>query len=153
MFDLRCPSSVQSGGATSEVNSATHPDPSTSSDCEYSHARGTSSLSSIMSYPLAARSPFQKLSNFISFSWTPGATTVASYITPSSSSSPSTEAAVTVASLSNNGTTHPAQRNFVSKARQLEKLRSRFSLEKKNGMSPCSMVGACKGCSAGNVYL
>ncbi|KAF8138121.1 hypothetical protein EV363DRAFT_1427071 [Boletus edulis] len=152
MSNLRCPSSVQSGGATSEVTCSDHPDPSLSSFCEYSHARDTSSLSSITPNTPAARSPFQKLSHFISFSWTPGATAVASYIVPSNSDSPSVEAVATATSPSN-GTTRPAERRFVSKVRQLEKLRSRFSLEKKNGIMPCSMVGACKGCSAGNVYL
>ena len=154
MSNLRCPDSMQSGGASSEVNCSNHPNSPLPSVCEYSHAGHTSSsLSSIMFNPLAARSPFQKLSHFITFSWTPGAAAVASYIVPSSSSSSSVEAAATTASLLS-GTTRPAQRKFISKAKQLEKLRSRLSLEKKNGILPCSMVGACKGCSASNdVYL
>lgn len=153
MSALRCPSSTQDGGAPSEVNCSNNPD-SSSNVCEYSHAQDTSSLSSIMSNPLAARLPFQKLSNFIS-SWTPGATAVALCSNPSSSGSPSVEAADSAASLSGiyNGATGPAQRRFVSKAKQLEKLRSRFSLEEKNGMTPCSTVSACKGCSARDVYL
>lgn len=107
-----------------------------------------------MSNPLAVRLPFQKLSNFIS-SWTPGATAVASYIDPSRLGSPNVEAADSAASLSDidNGVTRPVQWRFVSRAKQLGKLRSRFSLEKKNGMTPCSTVSACKGCSAGDVYL
>lgn len=155
MSALRCPSSSQSGGATSKVNSSNNSVPSSSSICEYFYAQDTSSLPSIMSNPLAARLPFQRLSHFISFSWTPGAAAVASYIVPSSSGGPRVEAADSADSLSGVGSaaTHPCQRRFVSKARQLEKLRSRLSLEKKNGMTPCCMVSACKGCDAGDVYL
>ncbi|KAG8218326.1 hypothetical protein J3R82DRAFT_3940 [Butyriboletus roseoflavus] len=156
MTALRCQSSTQGGGAPSEVNYSNIPDTSPSSVCEYSHAQDTSPLSFIMSNPLAARLPFQKLSNFISFSWTPSATAVASYLDPSSSGSPcKVEAADNAASLSgiDNGATCPAQWKFASRARQLEKLRSRFSLEKKDGITPCSTVSACKGCSAGDVYL
>lgn len=51
------------------------------------------------------------------------------------------------------GTACQGQARFISKARQLEKLRSRLSSEKSDGMMPCSMVSACKGCSAGDVYL
>lgn len=153
MPTLRCPSSTQGGGVPSEVNYCNNPD-SSSNICEYPHAQDTS-LSTIMSNPLAARLPFQKLSKLISFSWTPGATAVASFIDPSNSGNPSVEAADTAVSLSgiDNGANRPAKQRFVSRSRQLEKLRSRFSLEKKNGITPCSTVSACKGCSAGDVYL
>ncbi|KAG9317147.1 hypothetical protein JVU11DRAFT_1339 [Chiua virens] len=151
----RCSNFTPSGGATSEMNGSNKWNPSSPSACEYFDAQDTSSLSSIMPSPLAARSPFQKISNFISFSWAPGVTAVASYIVPSSSGSPRVETADNATSLPSvgNDATRPAQRGFVPKARQLEKLRSKISLEKKNGILPCSMVRACKGCSAGDVYL
>lgn len=47
----------------------------------------------------------------------------------------------------------PTDRRYVSKDKQLEKLRSRLSHERRNGTGTCSMVSACKGCRADEVYL
>ncbi|KIK99714.1 hypothetical protein PAXRUDRAFT_30357 [Paxillus rubicundulus Ve08.2h10] len=110
-----------------------------------------------MSSPLAARLSFQTLSNFIPLSWTPGAAAVAvaSCIIPSSSGNTSVDAAESAPLLSDAGssTPRPVERRFVSKDKQMEKLRSRLSFERRNGTTPCSMVSACKGCSPGGVYL
>lgn len=107
-----------------------------------------------MSNPLAVRLPFQKLSHFMSLSWTPGAAAVASYIVPNNSGpSVSTTDSANLLPGVGSGATCPDQRGFVSKARQLEKLRSRLDFEKKDGIMPCSMVSACKGCSATEVYM
>jgi hypothetical protein len=152
----RCTSSTESGGATPEVNCAKSDPLSSSSICQYPHAQATStSLSPIMSSPLAARLSFQTLSNFIPLSWTPGAAAVALCIIPSSSSDISVDAAQSAPLLSDAGGSTPrlAERKFVSKNKQMEKLRSRLSFERRNGIAPCSMVSACKGCSAGDVYL
>ncbi|KAG6333765.1 hypothetical protein ID866_5327 [Astraeus odoratus] len=107
-----------------------------------------------MSSPLSARLSLQKLSSFIPFSWTPGAATVASCILPSYSSRPSLDMMESAPS-SDTGDNVPrtTERRFVSRDKQLEKLRSRLSLEKFVGTGPCSMVSACKGCMAGEVNL
>ncbi|KAF9224338.1 hypothetical protein BS17DRAFT_703418 [Gyrodon lividus] len=154
----RCTSLTESGGATlPEVNGAKKSgQPLLSNVCEYSHAQAIStSLSSIMSSPLAARLSFQKLSDFIPSSWAPGAAAAASCIFSSSSSNMSVDAAESAPLLSNAGncTPRPAEWRFVSKDKQLEKLRNRLSFERKNGMVPCSTMSACKGCSAGDISL
>ncbi|KIJ70411.1 hypothetical protein HYDPIDRAFT_105122 [Hydnomerulius pinastri MD-312] len=108
-----------------------------------------------MSSPLAARLSFQKLSSFIPLSWTPGAAAVAACIVPSSSSNMSMDAAESAPLLSDagNAARRSTERRFVAKDKQLEKLRSRLSFERKNGIAPCSTVNACGSCKAGTVYL
>ncbi|KAL4075685.1 hypothetical protein J3A83DRAFT_4088091 [Scleroderma citrinum] len=149
---FRCPSSSESGGATPEVN-ANESSLSRGGDCP-PHVPSTS-LTSIMSSPLSARLSLQKISSFIPFSWTPGATTVASHIAPALSSSSSLDSAKSASLLSSDGdyVRRAAERRLVPRDKQLERLRSRLSLERSTGASSCSMVSACKGCRAGEVYL
>lgn len=112
----------------------------------------------VMPSPLSARfslQKLQKLSNFIPFSWTPGATAVASCIMSGSSTSQSPDASESVPLMSgaDNHAQCTTERRFVCRDKQLEKLRSRLSRETPMGSGSCFMVSACKGCRAGEVSL
>lgn len=87
--------------------------------------QSSSSFSALMSSPLSARLSFQTFTNLIPISWSQRA-----------SDAPSTRSFFDVASTSETSTTPvasiPLKRSFVSKEKQLEKLRSRMKSE---GMS------------------
>ncbi|KAH7888077.1 hypothetical protein F5I97DRAFT_1936078 [Phlebopus sp. FC_14] len=141
---------AENGAAASEVTAL---EPGRSSICEYPCGEAPStSLSFFMSSPLSARLSFRKLSNYIPLSWTPGAAAVSSCIVPSSMS---VDLAESDPLLSDHGvdTGRPTERKFVSKDKQLEKLRSRLSLEREYGDGLCSVVSPCKGCRVGEVFL
>ncbi|KAI6122819.1 hypothetical protein EDD17DRAFT_1473555 [Pisolithus thermaeus] len=149
---LRCP--PESGGATPEVTSYE------SSDFDCYHQQQIPSVLPplVMPSQLPARfslQKLQKLSNFIPFSWTPGATAVASCIMSSSSTSQSPDASESVPLMSgaDNHAQCTTERRFVCRDKQLEKLRSRLSLGTPMGSGSCFMVSACKGCRAGEVSL
>lgn len=117
------------------------------------------SLPSIMPSPLSARfslQKLQKLSNFIPFSWTPGATAIASCIMSSSGSpsqNPDGFESVPLMSCAEDHAQCTTERGFVCRDKQLEKLKSRLSQETFTGTGSCFMVSACKGCRATEVSL
>jgi len=143
---VRCPSFSESDGATPEMNV---------DESSLFGGNSSTSLSSIMSSPLSTRLSLQKISSFIPFSWTPGAATAASHIVSSlpNSSSPDSMESASLLSGAGGHVPRATERRFVSRDKQLEQLRSRLSLEKSTGAGSCSMVSACKGCRAGEVYL
>ncbi|KAI5982282.1 hypothetical protein EDC04DRAFT_2844362 [Pisolithus marmoratus] len=145
---LRSP--PESGSATPEVTSYKR-------DCYHQQQALSVSLPSIIP-PLSARfslQKLQKLSNFIPFSWTPGATAGASCIMSSSSFSQNSDVleSVSLMSSADNHAQCTTERRFVCKDKQLEKLRSRLSQETLMGTSSCYMVSACNGCRANEVSL
>ncbi|KAG1820581.1 uncharacterized protein BJ212DRAFT_1340918 [Suillus subaureus] len=106
----------------------------TSDTCEYpDRYASTSSLSSIMSSPLAARISFQTLSNFIPLSWTPEA------VSPFTSARP--------------GVRRSIERRFVSRDQQLEKLRNRLGNDHIIGIGRCLAVAPCGACKGVNIFL
>lgn len=121
--------------------------------CEYpDQYASTSSLSSIMSSPLAARISFQTLSNFIPLSWTPGAATVASRTTPRTSTDDVAEAASPFTS-ARPGVRRSNERRFVSRDQQLEKLKNRLGNNYINGIGHCLAVAPCGACKGANIFL
>ncbi|KIN95653.1 hypothetical protein M404DRAFT_298731 [Pisolithus tinctorius Marx 270] len=88
-----------------------------------------------MPSPLSARfslQKLQKLSNFIPFSWTPGATAIASCIMSSSGSpsqNPDGFESVPLMSCAEDHAQCTTERGFVCRNKQLEKLKSRLSQE------------------------
>ncbi|KAG2148046.1 hypothetical protein DEU56DRAFT_106735 [Suillus clintonianus] len=137
-------------GASEEVTGAN------SDTCEYSDQQAsTSSLSSIMSSPLAARFSFQTLSNFIPLSWTPGAAAVASRTTPSTSVSSIDDVAQAASSFTSasHGVRRSIERRFVSRDQQLEKLKNRLGNNHINGIGRCLAVAPCGACKGADVFL
>ncbi|KAH7916712.1 hypothetical protein BJ138DRAFT_995052 [Hygrophoropsis aurantiaca] len=114
----------------------------------------SSSLSSIMSSPLAARLSFQTLSNFIPLSWTPGAAAVVACIAPSHSSEPSLSATLSTPLASDIGSSirSSTERKHVSRDKQLEKLRRQLDHDHRTG-SRCLAVHACNCCHGGDVFF
>ncbi|KAG2031550.1 hypothetical protein BDR03DRAFT_927889 [Suillus americanus] len=137
-------------GASEEIAEAKS---DTSDTCEYpDQYASTSSLSSIMSSPLAARISFQTLSNFIPLSWTPGAAAVASRTTPRTSTDDVAEAASPFTSACP-GVRCSIERRFVSRDQQLEKLRNRLGNYHINGIGRCLAVAPCCACKGTDVFL
>ncbi|KAI6035550.1 hypothetical protein F5J12DRAFT_934248 [Pisolithus orientalis] len=155
-FSSSCVSQpTMSGGATPEVTSY---EPS-GGDRYHQQQIPSVSLPSIMPSPLSARfslQKLQKLSNFIPFSWTPGATAIASCIMSSSGSpsqNPDGFESVPLMSCAEDHAQCTTERGFVCRDKQLEKLKSRLSQETFTGTGSCFMVSACKGCRATEVSL
>jgi len=123
----------------------------------------TSSFSSIMSSPLSSRISFQTLTNFIPVSWSPRNRTKEHpsplSITPNSSSSVvRSERAPQGGSLLYSGTPGrcpvdvPRKRSYVSKEKQLEKLRNR--LERDGAIKTRTSFSVyCKKCDDEEVFL
>lgn len=130
---------------------------SDSSDtCEYpDQYASTSSLSSIMSSPLAARFSFQTLSNFIPLSWTPGAAAVASRPTPRTSVSSTDDVAEATSPFTSAcpGVRRSIERRFISRDQQLEKLRNRLGNNHINGIGHCLAVAPCGACKGADIFL
>ncbi|KAG1863665.1 hypothetical protein F4604DRAFT_1784463 [Suillus subluteus] len=125
----------------------------TSDTCEYPDPyASTSSLSSIMSSPLAARISFQTLSNFIPLSWTPGAAAVVSRTTPRTSTDDAAEATSPFISACP-GVRRLIERRFVSRDQQLEKLRNRLGNNHINGIGRCLAVAPCGACKGADIFL
>ncbi|KAG2053542.1 hypothetical protein BDR06DRAFT_989805 [Suillus hirtellus] len=130
---------------------------SDSSDtCEYldQHA-STSSLSSIMHSPLAARFSFQTLSNFIPLSWTPGAAAIVSRTVPGTSVGSAGDVAEAASSFSSAcpSVQRSIERRFVSRDQQLEKLRNRLGNNHINGIERCLAVAPCGAGKGANIFL
>ncbi|OAX43098.1 hypothetical protein K503DRAFT_766195 [Rhizopogon vinicolor AM-OR11-026] len=126
-------------------------------NCEYPERQAsTSPFSSIMSSPLAARFSFQTFSNFIPLSWSPGAAAVSSHATPSisinSSDDDGAAEAVSLFASARPGVRRSAERRFVSRDQQLEKLRNRLG-DDHNGIGHCLAVNACGSCKNANIFL
>ncbi|OJA07685.1 hypothetical protein AZE42_01879 [Rhizopogon vesiculosus] len=126
-------------------------------NCEYPERQAPiSPFSSIMSSPLAARFSFQTFSNFIPLSWSPGAAAVSSRTTPSISISSSGDGdaaeAVSLFASACPGVRRSAERRFVSRDQQLEKLRNRLG-DDHNGIEHCLAVNACGSCKNANIFL
>ncbi|KAG1739823.1 uncharacterized protein EDB91DRAFT_1133922 [Suillus paluster] len=129
-----------------------------SDTCEYyeQEQAPTSSLSSIMSSPLAVRFSFQALSNFVPLSWTPGAAAVASRSTPSTPVSSSDDAAEAASLFTGAcpGVRRSAERRFVSREQQLEKLRNRLGNNHNGiGIGRCLAVDPCGACKGADIFL
>lgn len=101
-----------------------------------------SSFSSIMSSPLSARISFQTLTNFIPISWSQRSNVPASL-------SSGVDGAPKPDDVTPRRASVPLKRGFVSKERQLEKLRSR--LEREGTMKMRTSVSVCCNQCAGDV--
>lgn len=124
--------------------------------CEYpDQYASTSSLSSIMSSPLAARFSFQTLSNFIPLSWTPGAAAVASRTTPNTSASSIDDVAEATSPFTSDcpGVRRSIERRFVSRDQQLEKLKNRLGNNHINGIGRCLTVAPCGACKGADIFM
>jgi hypothetical protein len=130
---------------------------SDSSDtCEYpDQYASTSSLSSIMSSPLAARFSFQTLSNYIPLSWTPGAAAVASRTSPNTSVSSIDDVAEAASPFTSDcpGVRRSIERRFVSRDQQLEKLKNRLGDNHINGIGRCLAVAPCGACKGADIFM
>lgn len=125
---------------------------------------GFSSFSSIMSSPLSARLSFQTLTNFIPLSWSPSANPVGSAVATlcripeSSSSSSSSSNDNKTELLSEPGIVARVikdvsvvqKRGYVSKEKQLEKLKGRLQ---RDGAVMRSTVDICRNCEDEAVYV
>ncbi|KAG2071934.1 hypothetical protein BDR04DRAFT_1074859 [Suillus decipiens] len=115
----------------------------------------TSSLSSIMSSPLAARFSFQTLSNFIPLSWTPGAAAAVSRTTPRTSVSSTDDVAQAASPFAG---AYPSvrrsiERVFISRDQQLEKLKNQLGNNHINGIGRCLAVAPCGACKGTDIFL
>lgn len=127
-----------------------------SDTCEYpDQYASTSSLSSIMSSPLAARFSFQTLSNFIPLSWTPGAAAVASHTTPNTSVNSMDDVAEAASPFTSDypGIRRSTERRFISRDQQLEKLKNRLGNNHIDGIGRCLAVAPCGACKGADIFM